>query len=45
VRLGATGLTRLWALLHPDLQPYPATLRALVRLFAEAPPPLFARAA
>ncbi|MBI3768676.1 MAG: LysR family transcriptional regulator [Deltaproteobacteria bacterium] len=42
VRLGATGLTRAWGVLHPDLQPYPATLRALVRLFADALPALFA---
>ena len=42
VRLGPTGLTRAWAVLHPDLQPYPATLRALVRLFVEALPPLLA---
>ncbi|MGH7897773.1 MAG: LysR family transcriptional regulator [Candidatus Binatia bacterium] len=45
VRLGPTGITRAWGVLHPDLQPYPATLRALVQLFAEALPLLFARAA
>ena len=42
VRLGATGLTRAWGVLHADLQPYPATLRALVRLFADTLPALFA---
>ncbi len=45
VRLGPTGITRTWGVLHPDLQPYSATLRALVQLFAEALPGLFARAA
>jgi DNA-binding transcriptional LysR family regulator len=45
VQLGPTGITRSWGVLHTDLQPYPATLRALVKLFAEALPPLFARAA
>lgn len=45
VRLGPTGLTRAWGVLHADLQPYSATLRALVQLLAEALPPLFARAA
>ena len=45
VRLGPTGLGRAWGVLHADLQPYPATLRALVQLLAEALPPLFARAA
>jgi DNA-binding transcriptional LysR family regulator len=45
VRLGPTGLTRAWGVLHPDLQPYPATLRALVRLFADTLPSLFAAAA
>ena len=45
VRLGPTGLPRTWGVLHPDLQPYPATLRALVRLFSESLPPLLARAA
>lgn len=45
VRLGPTGLTRAWGVLHADLQPTSATLRALVQLFAEALPPLFARAA
>ncbi|MGH7803478.1 MAG: LysR family transcriptional regulator substrate-binding protein, partial [Candidatus Binatia bacterium] len=45
VRLGPTGLGRAWGLLHANLQPYPATLRALVQLLAEALPPLFAHAA
>lgn len=45
VRLGPTGLRRTWGLLHPDLQPYPAALRAVVQLFAEALPALFARPA
>jgi len=45
VRLGPTGLARAWGVLHADLRPYPATLRALVQLLAEALPPLFARAA
>jgi LysR family transcriptional regulator for metE and metH len=45
VRLGPTGLTRAWGVLHPDLQPYPATLRALVRLFADTLPSLFGAAA
>ncbi len=45
IRLGATGVTRAWGVIHPDLQPYPATLRALVRLFADALPPLLKRAA
>ncbi len=45
VRLGATGVTRAWGVIHPDLQPYPATLKALVRLFADALPPLLKRAA
>jgi DNA-binding transcriptional LysR family regulator len=41
VRLGPRGLSRTWGVLHLDLQPFPATLRALVRLLAEALPPLF----
>jgi LysR family transcriptional regulator for metE and metH len=45
VRLGATGLGRTWAVIHPDLQPYPATLRALVRLLADSLPDLLVRAA
>jgi DNA-binding transcriptional LysR family regulator len=45
VRLGPTGLTRSWGVLHADLQPYPATLRALVRLLSESLPQLLARAA
>ena len=45
VRLGPTGLGRSWGLLHQDLQPYSATLRALIQLLAEALPPLFKRAA
>ena len=45
VRLGPTGLPRAWGVLHADLQPYPATLRALVRLFSESLPQLLARAA
>jgi LysR family transcriptional regulator for metE and metH len=45
IRLGPTGIQRAWGVLHADLQPYPATLRAVVQLFAEALPPLFARAA
>jgi DNA-binding transcriptional LysR family regulator len=45
VRLGPTGLTRAWGIVHPDLRPQPATIRALVQLFAEALPPLFTRAA
>lgn len=43
VRLGATGLTRAWGVVHADLQPYPATLRAFVRLLADCLPPLLAR--
>jgi DNA-binding transcriptional LysR family regulator len=42
---GATGISRAWGVLHPDLQPYPATLKALIRLFADALPPLLKRAA
>ena len=45
VRLGPTGLGRTWAVIHPDLQPYPATLRALVRLLADSLPALLVRAA
>jgi len=45
VRLGPTGLGRAWGVVHPDLRPYPATLRALVQLFAEALPPLLEQAA
>lgn len=45
VRLGPTGLTRAWGIVYPDPQPQPATVRALVRLLAEALPPLFALAA
>ncbi len=45
VRLGATGLGRTWGVLHADLQPYPATLRAFVRLLADSLPPLLTRAA
>jgi LysR family transcriptional regulator for metE and metH len=45
VRLGATGLGRGWGVLHADLQPYPATLRALVRLLADCLPDLLKRAA
>lgn len=45
VRLGATGLGRAWGVLHADLQPYPATLRALVRLLADCLPQLLQRAA
>lgn len=45
VRLGPTGLRRSWGIVHADLQPYPATLRALVQLLAEALPPLLDRAA
>ncbi len=45
VRLGPSGLGRTWGILHADLQPYPATLRALVQLFVEALPPRFACAA
>jgi DNA-binding transcriptional LysR family regulator len=45
VRLGPTGLTRSWGVLHADLQPYPATLRALVRLLSDRLPQLLARAA
>jgi DNA-binding transcriptional LysR family regulator len=44
-RLGPTGLTRSWGIVHPDLRPQTATLRALVQLFAEALPPLFTLAA
>jgi DNA-binding transcriptional LysR family regulator len=44
-RLGPTGLVRSWGAVHPDLQPQPTTVRALVRLFAEVLPPLFALAA
>jgi LysR family transcriptional regulator for metE and metH len=42
VRLGPKGLGRSWGVVHPDLQPFPATLRALVQLLAEALPPLLA---
>lgn len=45
VRLGPSGIGRTWGILHADLQPYPATLRALVQLFVEALPARFARAA
>lgn len=45
VRLGPTGLARTWGLLHADLQPPSATVRALVQLFAEWLPPLFAAVA
>jgi DNA-binding transcriptional LysR family regulator len=45
VRLGASGLTRSWGVVHADLQPYPATLRAFVRLLADCLPPLLAYAA
>lgn len=45
VRLGPTGLVRSWGIVHRDLRPQPATVRALVELFATALPPLFARAA
>jgi LysR family transcriptional regulator for metE and metH len=45
VRLGATGLGRAWGVLHADLQPYPATLRAFVRLLADSLPDLLKRAA
>jgi DNA-binding transcriptional LysR family regulator len=45
IRLGPSGLTRAWGVVHPDLKPYPATLRALVRLFADTLPTLFAAAA
>jgi DNA-binding transcriptional LysR family regulator len=45
VRLGPIGLTRSWGVVHADLQPYPATLRAFVRLLADCLPPLLARAA
>jgi DNA-binding transcriptional LysR family regulator len=45
VRLGPTGLGRSWGVLHADLQPYPATLRALVRLLADSLPQLLQRAA
>jgi LysR family transcriptional regulator for metE and metH len=45
VRLGPGGVTRAWGVVHPDLQPYPATLRALVRLLADALPPLLRHAA
>ncbi|MEO6028892.1 MAG: LysR family transcriptional regulator [Candidatus Binatia bacterium] len=45
VRLGPTGLTRGWGVVHADLQPYPATLRAFVRLLADCLPPLLAHAA
>ncbi len=44
VRLGPVGLTRTWGLVYPDAQPLPAAVRALVTLFAEALPPLLARA-
>lgn len=45
VRLGATGLGRSWGVVHADLQPYPATLRAFVRLLADSLPGLLQRAA
>jgi DNA-binding transcriptional LysR family regulator len=41
VRLGPAGLARSWGIVHPDLRPQPATMRALLQLFAEALPPLF----
>lgn len=45
VRLGATGVGRAWGVIHADLQPYPATLRALVALLADSLPSLLRRAA
>ena len=45
VRLGPTGLSRTWGLVYPESRALPAALRALVTLFAESLPPLFARAA
>lgn len=45
VRLGATGVGRAWGVIHADLQPYPATLRALVALLADSLPTLLRRAA
>ncbi len=45
VRLGPTGLTRSWGLVYPESQQLPASVRALVGLFATALPPLFARSA
>ena len=45
VRLGPVGLTRSWGLLYSETRHLPAAIRALVSLFAEALPPLFARAA
>jgi DNA-binding transcriptional LysR family regulator len=45
VRLGPSGLGRSWGIVHPDLRPQPATMRALLQLFVEALPPLFATTA
>ena len=45
VRLGPTGVGRGWGVIHADLQPYPATLRALVALLADSLPELLKRAA
>ena len=45
VRLGPVGVTRTWGLIYPEPPQLPASVRALVALFAEALPPLFARAA
>ena len=44
VRLGAT-VSCCWGVLHADLRPYPATLRAFVRLLADSLPELLKRAA
>jgi DNA-binding transcriptional LysR family regulator len=45
VRMGPMGLGRSWGVLHADLQPYPATLRAFIRLLADSLPDLLKRAA
>ncbi len=45
VRLGPTGLERSWGVMHADLQPCPATVRALVALLADALPGLLRRVA
>jgi DNA-binding transcriptional LysR family regulator len=45
VRLGPAGLPRTRGLVYSEQQQLPASVRALIALFAEALPPLFARAA
>lgn len=43
VRVGPRGITRPWGVLHADVQPFPATLRALVQVFVETLPEMFSR--